>query len=89
MASDPEQVLFVEKAAPLIGRTWPSLTTYRDQYIFVSGGWDPDYYYNHIRSLDFYDHATDEWKTGCNLKGTRHSHSSCILNDTLYVLGGF
>ena len=59
MASDPEQVLFVEKAVPLVGRTWPSLTTYRDQYIFVSGGLDPDSIYNHIQSLDFYDHATD------------------------------
>ena len=70
-----------EKAGPSTKRMWPSLASYHDKYLFVTGGMG-------LVSVEYYDISMDKWEQGPDLNIPRQSHSSCALGDKLYVCCG-
>ena len=75
-------------AAALTHRAAPSICTFVEEFIFFSGGFDPDTL-EPIDSVDIYDVHTDRWPTKAPcLNQARASHSSCALGNMLYVLCG-
>lgn len=63
------------------------------RYIYVSGGW-AEKLFGLRRSKDQdsvlkYDTVNDAWSSIQSLSQSRHSHSSLVLAQKLYVFGGF
>jgi len=75
-------------AAALTHRAAPSICNFVDEFIFFTGGFDPDTLES-IDSVDIYDVHTDRWRTKAPcLNQARAFHSSCALGNMLYVLCG-
>ena len=75
-------------AAALTHRAAPSICNYVEEFIFFSGGFDPNTMES-IKTVDIYDVHTDRWSTDAPpLNQARAFHSSCALGNMLYVLCG-
>ena len=53
-----------EKTGPSEKRMWPSLTSYHDKYLFVTGGMG-------LKSVEYYDITQDKWALGPDLNTPR------------------
>ena len=76
-----------EKEKPLQGRHYPSFLNFKDRYLYISGGenkWATTYY----DSVDRYDILANEWTSAPKLNKKRAYHSSCTLEDFIYVFCG-
>ena len=66
------------------------MTCMQSQFIFISGGdWITARSNSETTgSVERYDSFKDIWQILPDLNDARSSHSSCVLGETLYVLGG-
>ena len=55
------------------------------QFIFISGGYDCNL--ETLNEVERYDCMADKWEGLAFLNIERSEHSSCIIGNTLYVLG--
>ena len=60
-----------------------SLTSLRDQFIFLTGG-----HKKFIAKAKRYDLKRDKWEQLPELNVGRCNHSSCTIGNALYVIGG-
>ena len=61
------------------------MCNYKDRYLFVSGGFKfPDWY----DCVDMFDIENDEWNLAPNLNKKRAAHSSCSLENSIFVFCG-
>ena len=77
----------IDRANLLTARQVPSLTNFADRHIFVSGGQDPKWE-SFLSSVHRYDIQNDSWSRAPALSRPRVGHSSCALNDMIYVFCG-
>ena len=68
-------------AIPLKSRKDPSVTTFNQRFLFVTGGIG-------LNNVDYYDTAVNQWTHAPAMMAERSSHSSCCLKGKLYVFGG-
>ena len=85
---DGVEITVEEKATPTTGRDRPSLVNFKNRFIFVSGGTNPQNWDQYYRSVEYYDIATDTWSAAAPLNKSRSYHSSCSLGDFIYVFCG-
>ena len=85
---DGNKITVTEKAKPTIGRDRPSLVSYKNRYIFLSGGANPQNWDQCYKSVDYYDITSDSWSEAPSLRKARSNHSSCIHGDFIYVFCG-
>ena len=57
------------------------------RFIFISGGHEQNYLI--LKDVERYDCIADRWESLPELNYARINHSSCILGNTLYVIGGW
>ena len=60
-----------------------SLTYWRDQFIFLTGG-----HKKFLTKAKRYDLKRDKWEQLPALNVGRNNHSSCTIGKALYVIGG-
>lgn len=69
----------------------PSLANYRDEAVFVSGGFDSTF--KKLSKVLVYIVKNDSWLVGegrvPELNMARKFHNSCSLGDRVYVFGGY
>lgn len=85
---DGIEITVEEKAKPTTGRDRPSLVNFKNRFIFVSGGSNPQNWDQYYRSVEYYDIATDTWSAAAPLNKARSYHSSCCMGDFIYVFCG-
>ena len=62
------------------------MTNYRDEYIFISGGrYKDDIYPGRVW---YYCVQTNRWGKAPDLTLAKASHSTCTIEDYIYVAGG-
>ena len=64
-----------------------SLANFDDKFIFVSGGFDRDYDFV-VNKTYRYDIENDFWKQTISMSRPRYAHSSLIVGDCFYLIGG-
>ena len=69
-------------------RGYPGLISFKDSFIFVSGGNDPVSYAEQA-SVDCYDIARSNWIQAPDMNTARRSHSGCSLGDSVYNFCGY
>lgn len=63
-----------------------TLANFKDKAIFVTGG----LYGKSLATVEFYLIDSDLWSLSApDLNIRRHNHSSCALQDKIYVFGGY
>ena len=64
------------------------MCNYSDKFIYISGGESLGNYDTIVDKVVRYNIDTEVWEDVVNLNVGRNIHSSCTLNDTIYVVGG-
>ena len=74
-----------QKAELSISRAEANLASMSARFIFISGGSTGRDY---LSAVERYDKLRDTWESLPNLNEKRGLYSTCILGNTMYVLGG-
>ena len=77
----------IDKAKLISNRCMPSLTNFKNEYVYVSGGMNPESKYI-MASVDRYEISTNTWSKTQPMTKPRSCHSSCALNDFIFVFCG-
>lgn len=84
-------------AKPCVFKQSPSLAVYRDEYLISTGGhlqskshnWRVFIEDDLIDVIEVYEARTDTWSVKkCKVRRRLLSHTSCVLGDKLFLLGG-
>jgi len=62
-------------------------TATRGHHVFISGGLNE--ILEPVTNITRYNVRKKRWKTLCDMPMSRYSHASVIVNDTLFVIGGY
>ena len=84
------QYAMIKKAAPAIGREFPSSPlNYKDSMLFVTGGRSPtDDTAPYFKSVEMYDIMANSWSQAPQMNSERAMHNVCLLGGSIYAFGG-
>ena len=84
------KIIANDKAKLRISRSGASLVSMHANFIFISGGMAGVNYTNYHLSafVERYNSLLDKWEVLPSLYQARVFHSSCIIRNTMYVVGG-
>ena len=60
-----------------------------NNYIYAIGGSCGNYKWSHLKSVEKYNPFTNQWVYVNKMNRARTHHSACVINDRIYVVGGF
>ena len=60
----------------------PAISAFNERYLFVTGG------KSGLTNVEYYNIASNQWFKAPEMNEGRYDHSSCCLNEFLYVFGG-
>ena len=83
-----DDILITERTTFNPPKASPSLVTFRNQYIMVTGGINQKKF-DVYKSVEWYDIKTNQWSNVAPLNTPRSNHSSCVLKDIIYVFCGY
>ena len=95
-AKKESDVLITEKATPSFSSISYSFANFRDKFVFVCGGITKenvdtdasDPVFEITSDVHIYDVDADQWRQGPSLINPRRDHSSCVLDNKIYIVGG-
>ena len=76
-----------QSATPLTERRYYAISTFAEEFIFVSGGEDASF--DVLDSVEYFSVRSNKWAFAPAMKKTRVTHSQCALGDSLFAFFGW